>query len=1443
MSLLSIYWILRAVDHIFLLLVILFLTWYLYLYTRNTNRLQDESDSENQTVDTETDSSNVNSSRDEGSDVINKKGISSQQDERWHQERERMIQQFKDERDNEIAKLKQLIESKKTESQCESTDKFEKLQDNIQDMDRRIMKLETSGSSGKQTKDSTSIKIQEKQFGQMLEKDYHNIRTNLMYLIENIQDPTRLCLSLFSSGVFDRNDVEKIKRCLQHKTSRDASEKLLFVLLDSGRNSYQPFLKCLAKVGYNQVIERLQQTQGESNNQHCEELRLIEEREALMEWVNEKEKGLRKAVKEKEHDLQMLQRKNESINMELDELRKKMAKMENEQQREKDEKLQEISRLREREGELLKNHEEIRENQQRILNQIKNLESRVEDLKTATISRENELPNLQSDITNLVTLLQKTATAEGESTTLEHGENLDEDENIETLESTTLEHGENLDEDENIETLDVCSHGNSQQQIHPVISTVSDLGSTAEAILGCNTDEEQNTTSRTRTNFLTLDDACLKGDLNNLKDLIESGHNINKRYARGMTPILYCSQSQIEPVSKIKIILDKGGNIDDINKNNSNMLHLACRYGRLETVQYLLDLGLDVHSRGFNGRTPILKCSESQIEPVSKIKMILDKGGNIDDINKNNNNMLHLACIYGCLDTVQYLLDLGLDVHSRGFNGRTPILYCSESQIEPVSKIKMILDKGGNIDDISKNNNNMLHLACIYGRLETVQYLLDLGLDVHSRGFNGLTPILYCSLSQIEPVSKIKIILDKGGNIDDINKNNSNMLHLACIYGCLDTVQYLLDLRLDVHSRGFKGLTPILHCSLSQIEPVSKIKMILDNGGKIDDINEDSDNMLHLSCRFGRLETVQYLLDLGLDVHSRGFNGPTPILNCSLSDIEPISKIKMILDKGGNIHDIDEDSDNMLHLACICGRLETVQYLLDLGLDVHSRGFNGRTPILKCSESQIEPVSKIKMILDKGGNIDDRDTNNNNMLHLACIYGCLDTVQYLLDLGLDVHSRGFNGATPILYCSLSDIEPISKIKIILDKGGNIDDIDRGNDNMLHLGCKYGRLETVQCLLDLGLDVHSRGFNSQTPILYCSESQIEPVSKIKMILDNGGNIDDIDENSDNMLHLACTFGRLETVQYLLDLGLDVHSRGFNSQTPILYCSESQIEPVSKIKMILDNGGNIDDIDENSDNMLHLACTFGRLETVQYLLDLGLDVHSRGFNSQTPILYCSESQIEPVSKIKMILDNGGNIDDIDEDSDNMLHLACTFGRLETVQYLLDLGLDVHSRGFNSQTPILHCSESEIEPVSKIKMILDNGGNIDDIDEDSNNMLHLACTFGRLETVQYLLDLGLDVHSRGFNSQTPILYCSESQIEPVSKIKMIIDNGGNIDDIDEDSNNMLHLACIYGCLDTVQYLLDLGLDVKSINRSGKTPVDCCRYSEESDEKIKLLEEKLKL
>ncbi|XP_055954550.1 serine/threonine-protein phosphatase 6 regulatory ankyrin repeat subunit A isoform X2 [Patella vulgata] len=545
---------------------------------------------------------------------------------------------------------------------------------------------------------------------------------------------------------------------------------------------------------------------------------------------------------------------------------------------------------------------------------------------------------------------------------------------------------------------------------------------------------------------------------------------------------------------------------DDEQSGNKNSLHEACRHGSVANVRHLIDQGTDVNSNDVYGRTCILLCSTSYIEPIDKINFLRSNGGNIHDTDDENNGILHLACDLGMLGTVQYLVDIGLDINSKGFRNRSCIMACSQSKTQAADKMELLRKMGANIYDTDVQNDCVLHLACLSGTLDTVKYLIDLGLDINTKGFKDRTCILQCILSKIQTIEKIELIKSKGGNVYDTDDNNNGMLHLAYALGSLDTVKYLIDLGLYKTTRGFKGRTHILQCSLSKIQAIEKIEFLMSKcGGNIYDEDDQNDGILHLACAFSTIDTVKYLVDLGLYITTTGFKDRTCILQCSLSKTQAIEKIEFLMSKGGNIYDRDGQNDGLLHLACAFSTLNTVKYLVDLGLYIKTRGFKGRTCILQCSLSKTQAVEKIELLMSKGGNIYGRDDQNDGILHLACAFSTLDTVKYLVDLGLDINAKGLKGRTCILQCSLSKIQAKEKIEFLMSKGGNINDRDDNNSSILHLACENGTFDTVQYLVNLGCDINFKDDAGNTPVSLGFRSDTQSIQKVDFLISKGGKL--------------------------------------------------------------------------------------------------------------------------------------------------------------------------------------------------------------------------------------------------------------------------------------------------------------------------------------------------
>ena len=88
--------------------------------------------------------------------------------------------------------------------------------------------------------------------------------------------------------------------------------------------------------------------------------------------------------------------------------------------------------------------------------------------------------------------------------------------------------------------------------------------------------------------------------------------------------------------------------------------------------------------------------------------------------------------------------------------------------------------------------------------------------------------------------------------------------------------------------------------------------------------------------------------------------------------------------------------------------------------------------------------------------------------------------------------------------------------------------------------------------------------------------------------------------------------------------------------------------------------------------------------------------------------------------------------------------------------------------------------------IQFLIDNGGNVNDRDNQGRTALHRSCLECNLGVMKFLLDRGAKINAKDNGGMTP-----------------------------------LHIACSYNRLDAVQLLLLRGADLIATDNSGTTPL----------------------
>ena len=77
--------------------------------------------------------------------------------------------------------------------------------------------------------------------------------------------------------------------------------------------------------------------------------------------------------------------------------------------------------------------------------------------------------------------------------------------------------------------------------------------------------------------------------------------------------------------------------------------------------------------------------------------------------------------------------------------------------------IKLLIERGADVNAKSKDGNTALITATSYGRIENVKLLIDKGADINAKSKNGGTALIWAA--KMGRTEIIKLLLEKGADV------------------------------------------------------------------------------------------------------------------------------------------------------------------------------------------------------------------------------------------------------------------------------------------------------------------------------------------------------------------------------------------------------------------------------------------------------------------------------------------------------------------------------------------------------------------------------------------------------------------------------------------------------------------------------------------------------
>jgi serine/threonine-protein phosphatase 6 regulatory ankyrin repeat subunit B len=328
--------------------------------------------------------------------------------------------------------------------------------------------------------------------------------------------------------------------------------------------------------------------------------------------------------------------------------------------------------------------------------------------------------------------------------------------------------------------------------------------------------------------------------------------------------------------------------------------------------------------------------------------------------------------------------------------------------------------------------------------------------------------------------------------------------------------------------------------------------------------------------------------------------------------------------------------------------------------------------------AQGRDTAAAQQLLDKGANIEARDSSSNTALINAAAFGTADMVKFLLDKGANVEAKGNGGNTALITAVFYG--KTDAVKLLLDKGANIEAKNNYGLTALLEAATGGKTDVAKLLLDKGANVEVKDNNSNTALISAAEQGHADV--VKLLLDKGANVEVKDNNSNTALSNAAFFGKADVVKLLLDKGANIEAKGSNGWTPLMETGNAEV-----MKLLLDKGANIEARDNYGATALIRVAQSGNTEIVRVLLDKGANIEAvcTVLSCQGNTALITAAYYDQTDVAKLLLEKGANMEAKDTRLETALIVAAQNGRVNTVKLLLEKGANIEAKDYSGNTAL--------------------------------------------------------------------------------------------------------------------------------------------------------------
>ena len=733
-----------------------------------------------------------------------------------------------------------------------------------------------------------------------------------------------------------------------------------------------------------------------------------------------------------------------------------------------------------------------------------------------------------------------------------------------------------------------------------------------------------------------------------------------------------------------------------------------------------------------------------------KVIELLNKGADINFRDENGNTALFYGAVQGDEDILKILIEYGADINIKNNYGMDPLFYCLfySSSNNKVKTMKKLIEYGADVNSKYDNGNNLLVNSACKGKIKIVKLLISKGASINVKDKNGRTALMeaikhgYLKIIDIllkagaecsnEEREKIDYLIKERNDINFVNEKGETALLLAVANEDLELAKSLIEnganLKVEDSFNHSLFAKAVLYTGNKKM-----IKLFLDNGADINEkMDHDSKTPLLVALERGNFALAKFLIKCGANIEEKSRSGVTALMyaaknNCievakmlveNKSDTSDFSAalfnaalfghleiIKLLWEKTGNLKEYQEKT---LLEASFRGYDDILRWLIERGIEINiefsttpynNYPYHSTTPLITASQ-RIDIIGTAKLLIEKGADVNKKDSSNFTPLMSASRNGNLELVKLFLELNSDMNVEDNRGETAFSYALTNNHREIARL--ILEKNVNTStDINtKGNKGitLLMQAAILGDKEIADLLISKEAKVNEKDNSNITALMYASKNG--HLELVKLFLEFGADINEKSNIGYTPLIYSITNGHLEILNFLLEKGANITVKDIDTPidrngygrivehkySPLFYVVHKGYLEV--LKVLIDKFANLNlEFKYYEDTLLTTSIMQGHTKIVEFLIEKGVCINkSYSYNSKSKSPFSTALEKRNLEILKLLIEKGVSLTALDMSAlINAIEWNATLARA-----LIDKGIVIYIKDQESKTLLMHIGE---------------------------------------------------------------------------------------------------------------------------------------------------------